>query len=108
MVREKDLYWHTRLGKIEIAEQIFTPGRGGPEIRPFSQSAEVKCRESSPGLQRAMVDFGADHPFAGACTQLHEHYGIEVPVSAARMTTLQHGAAMLAQENEPKDRKSVV
>jgi hypothetical protein len=49
-----------------------------------------------------MVDFGADHPFAGACTQLHEHYGIEVPVSAVRMTTLHHGAAMLAQENEQK------
>ena len=100
--KEKNLYGHTRLGKIEIAEQIFTQGRGGPEIRPFSQSAEVKCRECSPGLQRAMVDFGADHPFAGACTQWHEHYGIEVPVSAVRMTTLPHGAAMLAQENEQK------
>ena len=102
--KEKNLYGHTRLGKIEIAEQIFTPGRGGPEIRPFSPSAEVKGRECSAGLQRAMVDFGADHPFAGACTQLHEHYGIEVPVSAVRMTTLQHGAAMLAQENEQKPR----
>src|SRR5712691_7849620 len=46
-----------RLGKIEIEEQIFTQGRGGPEIRPFSASAEVQCRGYSEGLQRAMTDF---------------------------------------------------
>jgi hypothetical protein len=39
--KEKNLYWYTRLGKIEIEEQIFTQGRQGPQIRPFYQSAEV-------------------------------------------------------------------
>src|SRR6266566_9546395 len=48
--RKKNLYWHTRLGKIEIAEEVFTQGRGGPEIRPFCASAEVQCRGYSEGL----------------------------------------------------------
>src|SRR5947209_2028691 len=75
---------YTRLGEIEIAEEVFTQGRGGPEIRPFSASAEVQCRGYSEGLQRAMTDFGAENAFAGAATKLKEHYGIEVPVSAVR------------------------
>ena len=55
---KKNLYWFTRLGRIEIEEQVFTRGRRGPEIRPFSESAEVQCRECSKALQRAIVDFG--------------------------------------------------
>src|SRR2546429_3801226 len=67
---KKNLYWHTRLGKIEIAEEVFTQGRGGPEIRPFCASAEVQCRGYSEGLQRAMTDFGAENAFAGAAAKL--------------------------------------
>jgi hypothetical protein len=80
--REKKLYWYTRLGKIEIGEQIFTQGRGGPQIRPFAESAAVECRGYSEALQRVMTDFGADDAFAGAAAKLKEHYGIEVAVSA--------------------------
>src|SRR5438874_11863792 len=36
--KEKKLSWYTRLGEIEIAEEVFTQGRGGPELRPFSAS----------------------------------------------------------------------
>jgi hypothetical protein len=96
----KKLYWYTRLGKIEIGEQIFTRGRRGPEIRPFSQSAEVECRGCSEALQRAITDFGADDPFAGAAAKLREHYGIEVAVSTIRAVTEKHGAAMRAR-HEP-------
>jgi len=32
--KEENLYWYTRLGKIEREEQIFTQGRQGPQIRP--------------------------------------------------------------------------
>src|ERR1700757_1865314 len=80
--RKKKLYWYTRLGTIAIEEQIFTHGRRGPQIRPFSESAAVDCRGYSEGLQRAMTDLGADNAFAGAAAKLKEHYGIEVPVSA--------------------------
>lgn len=46
-----------------------------------------------------MVDFGADDPFAGAAKKLKEHYGIEVPTSAVRTITEEHGERM--QENTP-------
>ena len=50
-----------------------------------------------------MTDFGADDAFAGAAAKLKEHYGIEVPVSAVRGYTEEHGAAMLAQEKQKSD-----
>ena len=96
-------YSTTRLGKIEIAEQIFTQGRQGPQIRPFCEAAEVECRGYSEGLQRAMTDFGADEAFAGAAAKLQEHYGIEVPVSAVGRFTEEHGAVMRAQEKAKSD-----
>jgi uncharacterized protein UPF0236 len=72
-------------------------------MRPFSASAEVECRGYSEGLQRAMTDFGAENAFAGAAAKVKEHYGIEVPVSAVRGVTEEHGAAMLAQEKKKSD-----
>ena len=95
---KKTLYWFTRLGKIELSETFFTRGRRGPEIRPFSASAEVTCRACSVALQRAMTDFGADDPFAGAAAKLREHYGIAVPASTVRAITEHHGAQMRARE----------
>jgi hypothetical protein len=95
---KKTLYWYTRLGKIAVVEAVFTRGRRGPELRPFAASAEVVCRGYSPALQRAMTDFGADEPFAGAAAKLREHYGIDVPVGAVRTITEQHGAAILASQ----------
>ena len=72
-------------------------------MRPFSESAEVECRGYSQALQRVMVDFGADEAFAGAAVKLKEHYGIEVPVSAVRALTEEHGAAMWTQEPQKSD-----
>ena len=63
-------------------------------MRPFKESAEVECRGYSHWLQRAMVDFGADDPFSGAVKKLKEHYGIEVPTSAVRAITEEHGELM--------------
>jgi hypothetical protein len=45
-----------------------------------------------------MTDFGADGAFVGAAARLKEHYGIEVPMSAIRWITEEHGEAMRAQE----------
>jgi hypothetical protein len=66
-------------------------------VRPFSESAGVKCRSYSLGLQRAMTDFGADESFEGAAEKLKEHYGIEVPLSAIRAVTLEQGARMASE-----------
>ncbi len=56
------------------------------------------CRGCSEALQRAITDFGADDPFAGAAAKLREHDGIAVPVSTVRAITEHHGATMRAQQ----------
>lgn len=63
-------------------------------MRPFSSTARVKCRSLSLGLQRAVVDFGADSSFAAAVEKVREHYGVEVSASAVRAVTQGHGAAL--------------
>jgi hypothetical protein len=86
-----------------VEEQVFTQGRRGPQMRPFSESAGVQCRGYSEGLQRAMTDLGADAPFARAAAKLKEHYGIEVPVSAVQPVSEEQGAEILAQEKKKSD-----
>ena len=72
-------------------------------IRPFCQSAAVKCRGYSQPLQRAITDFGADVTFARLPEKLQEHYGIQVPISSARVITEKHGASMLASQQLQTD-----
>ena len=50
-----------------------------------------------------MTDFGADGAYVGAAAKLKEHYGIELPVSAIRWCTEEHGEAMRAQEKQKRD-----
>jgi hypothetical protein len=72
--------------------------RDGQLVRPFSLSAEVKCRQYSLPLERRMTDFGADHSFKKAAQKIEEHYGITVPISSERSITLKH--AKRIQETE--------
>jgi len=58
----------------------------------------VRCRGYSLGLQRAVTDFGADVAFGKVPQKLKEHYGIEVPISAAQVITEQHAAKMKEQQ----------
>lgn len=58
-------------------------------------SAQVKNHGYSQLLERATVDFGADAAFARAPQKLKEHYGIEIPISAAQQITEKHGAEIL-------------
>ncbi len=63
----------------------------------------MRARGCSLPLQRAIVDFGADGSFAEAAgKKMPEHYGITVPVSTARLVTLNHAAAMEAEQKEAK------
>ena len=89
---KKTLYWYSRYGRIEVEEQIYW--RGGKQVRSFATSAGVVCRGYSLGLQRAMTDFGADKAFVNVPKKLKEHYGIEVPISMARVITERHGQIM--------------
>ena len=61
-------------------------------------SAEVTPRGYSRPLQRAITDFGADHAFAHMSKKLHEHYGIEIPVSSARNITEFHAKQIHKQK----------
>lgn len=100
---KKSLWWMSKYGRVEVAEQIFRIGRAGAEIRPFKVSADVECRGSSLGLQRALVDFGAEESHEKAVRRVKEHYGIEVSTDAVRRWTQRHGAAMKQAQEEQRD-----
>jgi hypothetical protein len=103
---EKKLRWRSTFGIVEIEEQIFL--RNGRVWRPFSQATGVQNRGYSFPLQRVIVDFGADQAFSRVPNKLKEHYGITVPVSAARKITLRHGKALeVSPQTEWPEREGV-
>jgi len=56
---KKKLYWLTRVGRIEVCEQLFSRQHEPDTIRRlFASTARVKCRGSSLGLERVVVDAG--------------------------------------------------
>lgn len=59
-------------------------------LRPFSLSAQVKCRSYSHHLQRAIVDFGADVSFQDAQKKVLEHYKIELPLNSIQTIVENH------------------
>ena len=59
-------------------------------LRPFSLSAQVKCRSYSHHLQRAIVDFGADVSFQDAQKKVLEHYKIELPLNSIQSIVENH------------------
>lgn len=92
--RKKPLTWHSTYGEVSVLEQRLREGRRGRQVRPFSEQADVRQRGYSLPLQRALTDFGADESFVKAARKVREHYGIELPASAAREHTLAHAKAM--------------
>lgn len=86
--------WFTTFGPVEVVEQLLRLGRRGAELRPFCQHAGVRPRGCSRPLQRVLSDFGAEASFARAAERVKEHYRIEVPASAVRRQTLEHGRKM--------------
>jgi hypothetical protein len=74
-------------------------------FRAFSHTAYVKGKRLSLPLQKALVDFGADDPFAKAGEKLKEHYGIEVPISAIRNATERHGQIMAKFKGKQADKE---
>ncbi len=63
-------------------------------VRPFLSSAKVSPSGCSRPLQRAIVDFAADQPFAQARAKLQEHYGFEIGESTIQRITFTHAEAM--------------
>ncbi|MBS0351423.1 MAG: hypothetical protein JSR33_09620 [Proteobacteria bacterium] len=82
-----------------MEEQVYRfQDKTGTRMRPFSESAGVEHRSYSRTLQRVICDFGADHAFAQVNAKLVEHYGIQVPDSAARIITEYHATQMIDQK----------
>jgi Uncharacterised protein family (UPF0236) len=96
--------WFTTFGPIEVVEQLLRLGRRGVELRPFCQSAEVQPRGYSRRLQRVLADFGAEASFARAAERVKEHYRIDVPGSAVRKQTLDHGRKLSGLALKPTGR----
>lgn len=69
-------------------------------VVPFTQTAEIDCRDYSVLLERAIVDFGADASFGQAVEKLKEHYGISVSASAVQSITKKHAEACYAMQEE--------
>lgn len=63
-------------------------------MRPFVNSAKVSPLGCSRPLQRAIVDFAADQPFAQARKKLEEHYGVAIGESTIQRVTFGHAEAM--------------
>jgi len=63
-------------------------------VRPFVNGAKVSPLGCSRPLQRAIVDFAADQPFAQARNKLEEHYGVEIGESTIQRITFGHAEAM--------------
>jgi hypothetical protein len=97
--KKKELIWHSTYGSVQLLEQRLRKGRRGSQVRPFCERAKVTHRGYSRALQRALADFGADESFLSVTRKIREHYGLELPVSAAREKTLAHARAMGAVEH---------
>jgi hypothetical protein len=95
---KKTLYWQTTYGKVEIEEPIFT--KENKQYRPFSSTAEVKCRGYSMPLERVLTDFGADDSFGKAQKKVKEHYNIDIPKSAVIRVTEKHAQNMSENNNK--------
>lgn len=86
--------WGSRFGRIEVMEQGYQSKVNGKQMRPFVRVAKVRNRGISLGLQRVLVDFGADTSFAKAVEKVKEHYRVKVNESLVREATLKHGEQM--------------
>ena len=53
-------------------------------------------------MQRAIVDFAADDPFAAVPTKLREHYGFEIGESTIQRITLGHAQAIFEEKSKAR------
>jgi len=53
--QQKQLYWYSSYGGIEVRELVFTQAKGMPFLRTFSQGAAVSCLGYSRPLQRILL-----------------------------------------------------
>lgn len=89
---KKKLYWQTSFGQITVREEVYRTSAA--IVRPFSESAAVRCRGYSTVLQRIITDFGAEVSFHRIGQKLKEHYGLQLPQSTAQAIVEEHAKHM--------------
>ena len=72
-------------------------------VRPFVLGAHVNPRGCSRPLQRTIVDFAADAPFAQVQLKLREHYGFEIGESTIQRIALGHARAIFESGGDEVD-----
>ena len=95
------MHWETTIGQREVIVQRFLHKQ--KLVVPFTEAAEVGCRDYSILLERAIVDFGADTSFGQAAEKLKEHYGINISSSAVQSITKKHAEACYAIQEKDAD-----
>lgn len=74
--------------------------RGTRTVRPLCVLLGIDDPRSaySPGLQQALVDFGAEHSFEKAALLLSRHHPVNLSGKTINKITCEHGRRMLAQQ----------
>ncbi len=102
----KPFWWLTIFGQVRTdVPQLRCPKCHGRD-RPFQRLTGLRCRDKSLALQRVLTDFGAEKSFAGASSQLKEHYGVELHPSSIRQVVIR--PAQRAEELVTKEHREAI
>lgn len=81
---------------MEVPEQVFQ--QGSVRVRPLCRLLSVVPGGYSGGLQRAVVDFGAEDSFALAAERLGRHHPVKLCANTVRKITLHHAEKIQEQQ----------
>jgi hypothetical protein len=73
---------------VQVTEQVYQKGK--VTIRPLCRWLKVKSGGYSPGIERAVVDFGAEDSFELAAQRLSRHHPVKLCAGTVRKLTLRH------------------
>jgi hypothetical protein len=76
----------------------------GATLRPFLLAARIDQNGYSQALQRAILDFGAESPYAHVPARIREHYRIEIPSGSPARVVNKHLADLTDQQAMPAPR----
>ena len=76
-------------GQLKIESPYLWNKKQKKGIRPVAEKLGITNGKHSPGLTRALVDFGIEESLAQASQSFQEHYGFAIEVSKMRREVLQ-------------------
>jgi len=82
---------------VQISEQVFQRGKG--TVRPLCSRLGLRPGGYSRGVEKAVVDFGAEDSFALAAERLSRHHPVKLSASSVRSITLDHAGKMQERQS---------